>query len=289
MSVSDLDRAEDVLRQERLVAQLRGKTIRLLCLAGYSEYLTKRVEILFGRRFVKRHADRVFVDDANKVAGLFCFLGGKLCLSVGSDGQRVEELFMNKRVVAGLDARGKAGCKIRRPTGYSAQPVGTVPYRIGGRHVREQGLGGANVRRGLVPPDMLFAGLQRQPIGGIAIGIDGFADQAPRHDAGQAFRYADISGMRSAQPHWNPVSLHGADHDIGAPFAWRLHQGECQRVGNDNDKRTCIFCLFDEFGGVFEATERIGPGKDHGRSIITGCAVCHLDVERRHPGLQHRA
>ena len=55
--------------------------------------------------------------------------------------------------------------------GDSGEAIGAVIDREHSRHDGEKNLGGANVARGLVAPDVLLAGLQGQAVGGVAIGV----------------------------------------------------------------------------------------------------------------------
>ena len=61
------------------------------------------------------------------------------------------------------------------------QPLRPVKHRIHRRHHREQRLRGADVRGRLLPPDMLLARLQAQPVRPVAARVDRDPDDPPRH------------------------------------------------------------------------------------------------------------
>ena len=62
-----------------------------------------------------------------------------------------------------------------------AQPFRAVPNGIATRHDGEQGLRGADITGRLLAADVLFARLQGEAVGGLAVAIDGNTDKPPRH------------------------------------------------------------------------------------------------------------
>ena len=95
---------------------------------------------------------------------------------------------------------------------------------------REQDLRGTDVRGRFLAPNMLFAGLQRQPIGGDSAGIDRHADQAARQGALVFGSAGNECRMRPPIPHGQPETLRRTDCDIGAEFAWDGQERQRQRV-----------------------------------------------------------
>ena len=74
-------------------------------------------------------------------------------------------------VVDHVHARGRQPCgdgagAVVYPAGDAGQPVGAVIAGVHRRDHGEQNLRGTDVAGRLVPPDVLFAGLQGQPVGG---------------------------------------------------------------------------------------------------------------------------
>ena len=83
---------------------------------------------------------------------------------------RVEEACAGDRDTLLVASRGgKASGKPVDARCDCLQPLRPVPDRVGGGHVRQQRLRRADVRRRLVAADVLFAGLQRQPVAGPAL------------------------------------------------------------------------------------------------------------------------
>ena len=84
----------------------------------------------------------------------------------GNMGQhRVEEPVVHDlNTGAAQSGRHRAGV-IVDPAGDRRQAVGAVVAGVHGGHHGQQHLGGADVRSRLIPADVLFAGLQREPVG----------------------------------------------------------------------------------------------------------------------------
>ena len=156
--------------------------------------------------------------------------------AAGGDGQRVEERRRRhgeaQPLEAGLEDRGEAmdAPRDRR------QPLGAVVDRVHAGHHREQHLRGADVRRRLLAADVLLARLQREPVRRAAGGVDGDADEAPRHRALEVVAGGEVAGVRAAVAHRHAEALRRADDDVGAPFAGRRQQREREQVGGDDDE-----------------------------------------------------
>ena len=94
----------------------------------------------------------------------------------GGDG--VEEAVVDDLDAAGAQPGRERGGVPVHPQTEAAQPVRAVPDRVHAGHDGEQHLRGADVAGRLLPADVLLTGLQRQPVGGVAVGVDADADQA---------------------------------------------------------------------------------------------------------------
>ena len=88
-------------------------------------------------------------------------------------------------------------------------------------HHRQQHLRGADVRGRLLAPDVLLAGLQRQPVGRLAARVDRDADEAPGHGALERVAHGHVGGVRAAVAHRHAEALGRADRDVGAQLARR--------------------------------------------------------------------
>ena len=119
--------------------------------------------------------------------------------------------------------------------GDRGQALGAVVDGVGAGHDGQQHLGGADVAGRLLAADVLLAGLQRQPVGDVAVGVDRDADQAAGQLAGQALAHRQVAGVRAAVAHRDAEALGGAAGDVGAPLPRRLEQRQGQQVGGDDD------------------------------------------------------
>ena len=158
-------------RLERIEIRQRGRLGR--------KDLPEQLDILAGGRLVERDADVCRVD-VTQIGAAAHGSGVQIEAALpGRDGQRVE-----KRVVDYGDAqplqtgREDAG-QAMDPRRDRRQPERPVIDRVHRRDHGEQHLRGADVRCRLLPPDVLLARLQCQPIRGLSIGVDGHADQPP--------------------------------------------------------------------------------------------------------------
>ena len=89
---------------------------------------------------------------------------------------------------AASSASGQARRQPVHALGDRLQALRTVPDRIGGRHVGEQRLRGADVGGRLVAADVLLARLQGQPVAGAALACRPTGRRGGRASAGSACR-----------------------------------------------------------------------------------------------------
>ncbi len=115
------------------------------------------------------------------------------------------------------------------------EPFGAVIHRIHRGHDREQHLRGADVRSGLLAPDVLFARLQREAVCGLALGVHRHAHQSPGHAALQLIARGHVAGMRPAEAHRHSEALRIADRDVRAPLARRLEEREREQIRGDHE------------------------------------------------------
>ena len=103
----------------------------------------------------------------------------------------------------------------------------------------EQGLRGADVRRRLFPADVLFARLERQSVGGMAVGVAGDAHEAARELPFAGLARGDVAGVRAAAAHRLPEPLRASGHDVRAEVAGRGQERKGQEVG-DHDEASAL-------------------------------------------------
>jgi len=122
------------------------------------------------------------------------------------------------------------------PPGDLPEPVRAVPHGEHGGHHGEQHLCRANVGGRLLPPDVLFPGLEREAVGDGAVGIPGDADETPRELACEPVRHRQVPRVRSAEAHRDPEPLRRASRDVGAEIPGGGDQRGRQQVGDDGDE-----------------------------------------------------
>jgi len=121
--------------------------------------------------------------------------------------------------------------------GGALQPFGTVVDAVEAHHRGHQRRGGADVRRGALALDVLFAHLERHAQRPVAQTVHRDADDAARHVALEGFARGHVARARTAQPHRGAQTLGRADGDVGAPFAGGFQKRQRQQVGDGRDQR----------------------------------------------------
>lgn len=171
-----------------------------------------------------------------------------------------------------------------------AQPLGAVVDGVHPGDHREQHLRGADVAGGLLAADVLLAGLQREAVGGAAVGVLGDAHQAAGHLPLQAVTDRHVGGVRAAEAHRHAEPLGGADRDVGAHLAGGGQHGEGQQVGGGDDLGAA------GVGGVGDGAEVPDPAArarvlhEHAEAVgqLGGeVALDQLDAERLGAGGEH--
>ena len=123
------------------------------------------------------------------------------------------------RAAAGPAGAARVSAWTRRA--IRTQPLRAVVDGVHRGHHREQHLRGADVARGLLAPDVLLAGLQRQPEGRAALGVLRHADEAPGHVALVLVLHREEGGVRTAVAQRHAEALRRAERDVGAHLAGR--------------------------------------------------------------------
>ena len=161
----------------------------------------------------------------------------------------------------------------------------------GGQHLR-----GADVAGRLLPADVLFPRLQREPVRGLAVGVDGDADEAAGQLPAQLLADGDVAGVRAAEAQRQAEPLGGADPDVRAHLPRRPQQGEREQVGGDRGQRAALVRRLDGRGQVAHGTGRARVLQQHAEQGAVRLAGDRLrgdvgddqvDAERFGPGTQH--
>src|SRR5690606_4741610 len=126
-------------------------------------------------------------------------------------------------VAKGKTALAKAGGEVvgepMDAPGDSRQALGAVVDRVAGADHRQQYLGGADIGVGFFPADVLLPCLHRHAQGGLAPGVDGYADDAPGGGALVVIAEGEKGGVGAAETHGNAKALVAADDNVGAEAA----------------------------------------------------------------------
>ncbi len=239
-----------------------------------------------------RDADPVSVHQPQVHAPLAC-RGDHLGRTSGDrGGHGVEELLR-------LDLHSPVGQRPRQDGGVPVsprrdrpQPLRAVVDGVHRGHDGQQDLGGADVGRRLVPPDVLLPGLQGQPVGRPSLGVDRDAHQAPGQVPLEALGHRHVPGVRSSVEQGDSEPLGGPDHHVGAHLSGRLQEGQRQQVGRDHGERIALVGGLDHGPGVDDPSGRAGVLHQHPRQLALRQAVpqvgdADLDPHRLGTGAHH--
>ena len=187
---------------------------------------------------------------------------------------------------------------VRQMGGAAVDPRRDVPETRGavvdgvhGGHHRQQHLRRADIAGGLLPADMLLAGLQGKAQRPLPVGIPGDPHQTAGDHALVALPGGEKAGVRAAETHGHAEALGAADDDVRAHFPRRLEQAQAQQVGGDDAEDSVFPAMADEpldvrnrpaGGGVLD--ER---GKGVGRRFGPVGAGDDLNAQRRGAGAHH--
>ena len=211
----------------------------------------------------------------------------------GHPGQdRVEERVVDDLHTATGQPCGHLLGAAMHPPRDRGQPIGTVIARVHRRHHRQQHLRGADIACRLVPPDVLFAGLQRQSVRRGPVGVERHSDEATGQLSGVLGVHGEIAGVRSPESHWHTESLGAAECDVGSDLAGRRDERHGEQVGADCDQRTTVVCLRDHVAPVDDGAagaRQLGddPEELAFRQALPEVGLDDFDAERLGASGQH--
>jgi hypothetical protein len=194
----------------------------------------------------------------------------------------VEEVLGGQLDAALAKAFGQRGGAFVHTGGDRAQAGGAVVDRVHAGDDREQDLRGADVAGRLLAADVLLAGLQREPVRGLARRVDRDADEPAGQAALESLAYGHVPGVRTAVHQWNAEPLRAADRDVRAELARRTDEREREQVGGDRDLGAAVVRLLNERGVVAECAAGAGVLDEHAEELALGQAgaeVGDLDVD----------
>ena len=259
------------------------------------EGLEQRLQLARQRGLVECDAERAVLEAAQVDPALARPLeDGAARGRVGPDPQRVEE-----RERPGVEPQPpQPELQHARERVHAArdpqQALGPVVDGVHRGHHREQHLRGADVARGLVAPDVLLARLQREPVGGLALGVLRDTHQAARQVALVLVAQREERGVRPAVSERHAEALRRPERDVGAHLAGRRNERERQEIGRDRDQRPRGVGALRERAEVAQHAVRRRVLDEHAEQAlrlevegVDGPDV-HLDAERLGARRHHR-
>ena len=188
--------------------------------------------------------------------------------------QGVEVPVVDQRPSLRLERGGKGRRPTVHPAGDRPEAVGAVVHRVhGGENGREH-LRGADVGRRLVPPDVLLADLQRQPVGGPPFDVDRHPDEPTGQAALEPGPDGHETGMGTAEAEWDTEALARSDHDVGAPLTGRGQEGERQEVGGHGHQAAPCVHRGGHRGEVADGAGAAGVLQDDADEVLVGQPIC---------------
>src|SRR5271166_2183545 len=118
---------------------------------------------------------------------------------------------------------------------------------------------GADVAGGLLAPDVLLAGRQGQHPAAPAVGVDGLADETPRHLTNKLFPAGEQAEMGPAEIEGIPERLTLRRDDVRSDRARRSNGAERQDLRyHDDEQRSGVVASSRKIGIIADLAEKIG-------------------------------
>jgi hypothetical protein len=271
-------------RNQRLDAFLVLRPLRQRLARG-GEPRPQRADVAARRGLVERDADLARRHQAQIGLRVARLLQDRFGARAGLERDGVERLRREVLESKRCQTLGE-DCRVRRHALRDApQALRPVVHGVHAGDHRQQHLRGADVRRGLLAPDVLLARLQREAISRLAVAVDAGADQPAGHRALELVAAGEKRRVRSAATHRHAKTLRVADHDVGIELARCLQQREREQIGRDDERGLLRMRLLDERREVMDQPRRRWVLRQHGEVIVLlhqlGCqAHEHLQAER---------
>ena len=145
--------------------------------------------------------------------------------------------------------------------GDPEQPVRPVVGPVEACDHGQEDLRGADVARGPLAPDVLLTGLQRQPVGGPARGVDRDAHEASRQLALEPGAHCHDPGVRPTESHRDTEALGRTHHDVRAALPGRGQQAQAEQVRGDHQARAQRMHLLGQGSQLCRVAHQAGRGR----------------------------
>lgn len=192
--------------------------------------------------------------------------------------ERVEEKGVEHLVAAGAQTGRQHERHVVDLERDVAEPGRPVVHGVHGGHVGEQRLGRADVGGGLIPADVLLAGLQREAVGVAAVGVPRDADHAAGHEPHQRLAAREEAGVRAAVAHGHAHALRRAHGDVRAHVGGRPQQRQRQQVRRHHHQGPVVVCLVDDGREVVDVAVGVRVLDEDARHVPVG-EVGRVDVD----------
>ena len=181
------------------------------------------------------------------------------------------------------------------PLGNRDQPVAAVPNSVETGDVGQQCLGGANVRCGLIAPDVLLASLQGQTLRGSTHGVCANANEVAWQRAHVFLERGDEPRVRAAVSHRYAEALRRTNCNVAPEFSHWCQQHARQQVGGTHDQGTSGMRAHADTSDISVADNcaaRRRSRDQHSEAVGRRQLICieqrYLDVNRASSRAQHR-
>jgi hypothetical protein len=176
--------------------------------------------------------------------------------------------------------------------GYRLQAIGSMVDAVHRGHVRQQRLGGADVRRRLLATDMLLARGQRHAVGLPSVNVHGDADDAARRLPHVRVPRREKRGVGTAVAKRNTEPLRVAEDDVRAHLSGRCQQRQCEQVRAYRDEDARAMRVGNKRLEIGDRSELVRVLKQHAEHTRLECHRLHradmeFDVERFCTRAQH--
>ena len=245
------------------------------------------------RCLVAGDAETVAVDRPQVVARFLRPLQDRLRRARRADGEGVEPALVLDREAETLEPCRQNIREAMDAPRDPGEPVRPVVDRVHAGDDAEQHLRRADVAGGLLAPDVLLAGLEREAERLPTAAVHRDADDAARHGAAVLLVGREVGRVRPAVAERHAEALRAAHRDVGAELAGRRQQHQAEQVGRNRHDRALRVRLFDDPPVVGHPAAGLGVLQQDAeeRPLRQPCAVIahhHLDADGLRAGLHHR-
>ncbi|MNI40033.1 hypothetical protein D3C73_942320 [compost metagenome] len=172
--------------------------------------------------------------------------------------QRIEKVLIEALDAIALQACGENAGEPVDALGNAFKTLRAVIHRIKTGDVGQQHLGGADIRVGLLPPDMLLAGLQCHAQCGATAGVLGDTDDSAWNRSLVLVPAGKKGRMRAAVAHGDAKALGRTEHHVGAQLTRRRQQQQAQQVGADAGQRLLGMQMIDQRSQIADLAVGVG-------------------------------